>query len=126
MTLTVYILGTLSFAVLGALLYVWGYRRSRRMPQLLQRRMRQLMEDKILALLAECPQGATLKKLADEIRPVKVGSLLQGYRFSVANPLVTAEAVVGHLIASGAVREAMKGRSRRYFLLAQEREAAEA
>ncbi|HMM21234.1 MAG TPA: hypothetical protein PKA10_10880 [Selenomonadales bacterium] len=117
MPVEVFILGTLGFAVCGAVLYVWGYRRSRRMPQALQRQMGQLLEQKILAVLAECPEGATLKNLAGAIKNARIGNQLQGYRLAVDNHLVAAEAVVQRMVARGLVREAVAGQTKRYFCI---------
>lgn len=116
MPLSVFILGTLGFAVCGALLYVWGYRRSRRMPGQLQQRMGLLLDRKILACLAASPQGATLKTLASAIRGVGVGSGLDGYRLKVDDHLAAAEAVVARMVETGQVREETRGKSRRYYL----------
>lgn len=120
MSVTTYILGTLAFAAVSALLYAWGYRRSRKMPRQLQGRMRQLLEQRILKLLLQYPQGATLKNLAAEIRGVKVGSQLQGYQLTVDNHRVTAEAVLNRLVANGLVREETQGSVKKYFIVSSQ------
>ncbi len=122
MNTEVYILGTLSFAVMGALLYIYGYRRSYKMPQELQKQIAIKLEKKAMSFITKNAQGVTVKSIANEIKDVKVGSQLQGYRFSVKDSLATAQAVLDRLLATNKIKKVIDGKIVKYYPISDEEE----
>jgi hypothetical protein len=112
----VFVMGTLGFAVMGAILYVWGYRKARRAPRQLHQRMGQVIERQIQLCLTERPQGATRKEIAKAIAGLSVGNQLQGYKLEVADTDAAAGAVLDRMIDRGIVSEQGQGKSRKYVL----------
>lgn len=112
----VFIMGTLGFAVMGAILYVWGYRKAHRMPRQLHHRMGQEIERQIQLCLTGRPQGATRKEIAKAIAGLSVGNQLQGYKLEVADTDAAAGAVLERMITRGMIREEGQGKVRKYIL----------
>lgn len=112
----VFIMGTLGFAVMGALLYVWGYRKAHRMPRQLHHRMGQEIERQIQLCLTGRPQGATRKEIAKAIAGLSVGNQLQGYKLEVADTDAAAGGVLERMISRGMIREEGQGKARKYVL----------
>lgn len=117
MPIEMFILGTLGFAVAGAVLYVWGYRKSRRTPQRLQAQMGKAIEDCILGFLSEKEKGATLKEIAKAIQDIQVGGQLQGYKLQVEDGQAAAGAVLQRLAAKGLIAEQRLGKLTTYVLV---------
>lgn len=115
MSVGVFCIGTLAFAAMAALLYVWGYRKSRRMPRRLEAHIGQAIEARIRQLLTEQPEGASLKEIARSIDGIAVGGQLQGYRLQVEDARAAALAVVEQMVRRGQLAE-QKGKTPRYVL----------
>ena len=98
-----FISGTFAFMVMSALIYIWGYRRSRKVPVKLHKEMRLALENKIMVYLADCPKGAAICDIARTIEGMAVGNQMQGYRLAVDNPLATAKAILADLEKRGLV-----------------------
>lgn len=122
MNIEVYVLGTFSFAFMGALLYIYGYKRSYKMPQELRKQIAIKLEKKAMSFITKNAQGVTVKSIANEIKDVKVGSQLQGYRFSVNDPLITAQAVLDRLLATNKIKKVIDGKIIKYYPVSNEEE----
>jgi hypothetical protein len=120
MQIGIFIIGTLGFAFTGAILYVWGYRKSCRAPYRLHAQMKREMERRIREFLAGHSQGATLKEIAGVVDDISVGGQLQGYKLTVGNARAAAGAVLQLMVARGEVAEQLQGNKLRY-VLGQER-----
>ncbi|AEE14650.1 hypothetical protein Thena_1021 [Thermodesulfobium narugense DSM 14796] len=120
MNIEFYILGTLSFAIMGALLYIYGYKRSYNMPKELQKQIGLKLEKKVISFISSHSQGVTLNDVANAIKDVKVGSHFQGYKFSVSDPLIAAEAVLDKLIETNKVKKIKNKNTTKYFLVSEE------
>ncbi|WP_448588738.1 hypothetical protein [Thermodesulfobium sp.] len=116
MSIEIYILGTLSFAVMGALLYIYGYRRSYKMPQELKKQISIKLEKKIISFVSNHSSGVTLNEIANSIKDVKVGNHFQGYRFSVSDPIAAAESILNKLVESNKIKKVKDGKTIKYFL----------
>lgn len=112
----VFLMGTLGFAAMGALLYIWGYRKALRTPRQLHVQMGQAIERRIQLCLTGRPQGATRKELAKAIMDLGVGNQLQGYKLEVADAEVAAGAVLSRMIEWGMVIEQDQGKTLKYVL----------
>jgi hypothetical protein len=120
MQIGVFILGTLGFAAASAILYVWGYRKSRKTPRWLQAQMGRAIEERIQSFLAGQSGGATLKEIAKAIDDISVGSQLQGYKLQVEDAGAVAGAVLQHMVVKGIVAEAGQQKPPLYVLKSKE------
>jgi len=116
-----FIMGTLGFAAMGAILYVWGYRKSRSTPRRLHAQMGQAIEARIQTLLASQIHGATLKEIAKSIGDLSVGGQLQGYKLQVEDARAATDAVLRHMISRGLVVKHDQGKTPKYLLTTIER-----
>ena len=116
MPIKVFIFGTLGFTVMGAILYVWGYRKSRHTPQRLQAQMGRAIEERIRICLTQQPHGATLKEIAKSIIDLSVGGQLQGYKLEVDDAHAAACAVLEQMIQRGLVTEHQQGKISTYVM----------
>ncbi len=116
MSFGVFIAGTLGFALMAALLYIWGYRKSRRTPRRLQGQIGRLIEERILELLRRQPEGASLAEIARFIGGISVGGQLQGYKLQVDDAEAAAQAVLQQMLVRGLLLEKVQGRAMRYVL----------
>ena len=111
-----FIMGTLGFAAMAAILYIWGYRKSRSTPRRLQAQMGQAIEERIKVLLAGQLNGATLKEIAKSISDLSVGGQLQGYKLQVEDARAASDAVLRQMISRGLVVKQDQGRTPKYLL----------
>jgi hypothetical protein len=111
-----FIVGTLGFAAMAAILYVWGYRKSRSTPRRLQAQMGQAIEERIKVLLAGQLHGATLKEIAKSISDLSVGGQLQGYKLQVEDARAASDAVLRQMISRGLVVKQDQGKTPKYLL----------
>lgn len=116
MSFGVFIGGTLGFALMAALLYIWGYRKSRRMPRRLQGQIGRLIEERIMELLRAQSEGASLTEIARVIKDISVGGQLQGYKLQVDDAKAAGEAVLKQMLVRGLVFENGQGKAARYVL----------
>lgn len=116
-----FIMGTLGFAAMGAVLYIWGYRKSRNTPRRLQARMGRAIEEKIRLFLSEQLHGATLKEIAKSIGDLSVGGQLEGYKLQVEDARAASEAVLQQMINRGMVVKQEQGKTPKYLLTTIER-----
>jgi hypothetical protein len=111
-----FIMGTLGFAAMAAILYIWGYRKSRSTPRRLQAQMGQAIEERIKVLLAGQLHGATLKEIAKSISDLSVGGQLQGYKLQVEDARAASDAVLRQMISRGLVVKQDQGKTPKYLL----------
>jgi hypothetical protein len=109
-------MGTLGFAAMAAILYIWGYRKSRSTPRRLQAQMGQAIEERIKVLLAGQLHGATLKEIAKSISDLSVGGQLQGYKLQVEDARAASDAVLRQMISRGLVVKQDQGKTPKYLL----------
>jgi hypothetical protein len=112
----VIVMGTLGFAVMGSILYVWGYRKSHKTPQRLEAQMGRVIEEKIKLCLTGQPHGATLKEIAKCIIGLSMGGQLQGYKLQVDDAPTAAYAVLRQMVNRGLVTEHNQGKLSTYVL----------
>lgn len=117
MSIEMFITGTLSFAACAVILYIWGYRKSRRTPQRLQMQMGQRIEARIIEFLAKREGGASLKEIGKAIKNMQVGSQMAGYKLQVEDGQAAANAVLKRMIAKGLILEEQRSNVPVYILL---------
>lgn len=100
---------------MSALIYIWGYQRSRKVPAKLHKEMRLALENKLMVNLAACSKGATGGDFARTIEGMAVGTQVQGYRLAVDDPHITAEAILADMEKRGLVTVKVVGNKSLYI-----------
>ncbi len=114
------LMGIILFAIAFAIIYAWGYVKSQRSSQKLQKQFKNRAEKLILNTL-EGDNQIKKEKLEDAVKGLEVkGSLFSGIRYKVTNPKEMVESILDQLERKNIIKIINRGKNIKYKFIDKE------